>query len=316
MAKRISLSLRENKILCVIFVCFIYTIVSLSTFLAVKCIFPVIPNFGLNSISLLPTFFTYIIPLFLMFMVLLFIHATKVENRRRIILIAGLTLLLLGAFGIIMSIILMTIIYNGRVIVGNLTYLFPLDVLLINIIYVFIGIGLLVLKHIDNRNKIIGVTNTKSVPKQKIVLLGFYLPFATYFFGQCLYGINYLFEGYFSSNWYGLIPAYALFASLTFALVLFVYYYHSKKHDNTRRALVSIFSSLLFVSVFGVWFLIAAIANPYLLAESLQYELSILYAMKYPLGLLVAALWVLIPTIYYLIKVLIKISKEKKANHE
>ena len=311
MAKRISLSLKDNKVLRAIVIAFVYTLVSLSTFYAVKILFPIISNYGLNSISIVPTFLTYIMPLFIMFMGYLFIHCSKKENMRLNILITSLILFLFGVFGIIMSIILMTVVYDGHAVVGNLTPLFPLDVLLINILYVFLSIGLILLKKIDQKNDFLHPSINKKVSSLKKTMVGFYLPFSAYFFGQFLYGFMYVFEGYWSTNWYGVIPAYFIFAAMSVSLALFSYYLHNKKHNQIRVGIICLSTSVLYTFIFGIWFIVALKINPYLLSESLQWELSILYSIKYPLGILIAALGSLIPTVYYAIKFLIKLLKEK-----
>lgn len=317
MAKRISLSIKDNKVLKCIVLSFIYIFVSLSTFYAIKIFFPLISNYGLNSLSIIPAFLTYIMPLFLMFMGFLFIHSTKKEHMRFNMMITSLILFLFGLFGVIMSIILMTIVYNGKVVVGNLTYLFPLDILLINILYILLSICLHLIKNMDVKNNFLHPRCVEKVGALRKTMLGFYLPFSTYFFGQFLYGFMYVFEGYWSPNWYGMIPAYFLFAAMTFSLILFVIYFHNHKNNKNRLALICLISSFLYVFIFGIWFIIANIINPYLLSESLQWELSILYSIKYPFGLLIASLGALIPTIYYVIRFLIKLSKEKnKANEQ
>ena len=155
MAKRISLNIKDNKILRILLLSVIYVVVSLSTFIAVKIFFPIISNYGLNSISIIPGFLTYIMPLFIFFMVILYIHASTINNKRIILLILGLVITLFGVFGIIMAAILMGVVYEGNTIVGNTTPIFPLDVLLINISYLLLGISLLVFNRIKDISKIV-----------------------------------------------------------------------------------------------------------------------------------------------------------------
>lgn len=311
MAKRISLNIKDNKILRILLISVIYVVVSLSTFIAVKIFFPIISNYGLNSISIIPGFLTYIMPLFIFFMVILYIHASTINNKRMILLILGLVITLFGVFGIIMAAILMGVVYEGNTIVGNTTPIFPLDVLLINMLYLLLGISLLVFKHIDKNNEIINPIMTKKISNKKFVLLGFYLPFSMYFFGQCLWGFMYVFEGYWSPNWYGVMPAYFLFALMTVGLIFFINCVHDDKHNKNRLALISLLSTFLYLAIFGIWFLIAIFVNPYLVPESMQWEFEILYSISYPFGLLIIVLWVLIPLIYYFAKTIRNSRKEK-----
>lgn len=305
MGKLISVIHEKRILVARILLTCLYFVASISVFYGVRIMFLILSNYGLNSISVIPAFITLCYPLFLLFMLILFIHVTTIKAKRRTLLVTGLTYLVCGLFGIILSIILMSVIYDGKVVVGNITKLFPLDILLWNIVVFLVGICCLIFLSIDKKNNIITVTSDKKFKPLRFVLLGFYLPFAAYFFGECLFGFTYIFEGYISPKWYGVLPIYMLYLAMTIGLVLYCINIHYKGKNKTKLQIISTISLVLYVAIFLVWYLVAYNLDPYLIAQGLTWEFEILISIKKPIGYLAIPAWIFILAIYYTVKMIV-----------
>ena len=309
MGKLISVIHQKRVLFASIILSLLYVIASLSIFYGVRVLFLIIANYGLNSLSVIPFFLTSIFPLFFLFMVIMYIHSSSVSKRRTILLITGTIFTLFGLFLTIFSIFLM-IDYKSAI-AGNITPLFPLDILLFNIVIFLVGICILVFRSIDSKNSIITANEKRLISPLKLVLLGFYLPFAAYFFGELLFGFMYVFEGYVSPKWYGVLPIYLLYAALTIGLVLAIISIHVPSIKKTKFNIIATSSLIVYTLICVVWYNIAYNLDPYLIANGLVWEFQILISIKKPFGYLAIPAWVVPTCLYYLIKTIVLHFKKK-----
>lgn len=316
MGKLISVIHEKRILFAGILISLLYIISSLSIFYGVRTLFLIISNYGLNSISVVPAFITFTYPLFFLFLVILFIHVNNIKAKRRILLVGSLAYSILAFFGIVLSIILITVIYKGQLVVGNISLFFPFDILLWNIVFFLVGVCGLIFLSIDKKNDIITANSKLQFKASRFVLFGFYLCFAAYFFGEFLFGsFMYIFEGYVSPKWYGVLPIYMLYLAMTIGLILYVINIHYKGDKKLKLQVISTVSMVVYVAIFLAWYLIAYNSDPYLIANGLVWEFQILIAIKKPFGYLAIPAWIFILAIYYSIK-LIVLNVRKKNEQE
>ena len=307
----------KKRIGWVIAIILFYLLASYCTFLGTKIGFPLITNEGRSASTTLPVSLTLFMPMVFLYLSWLFWRSKTIKNRLGVLYIAGLSLILIGGFDItVISLVLPTLL-DGNILFGIVTPCYPLDVIIINAIYIIGGIGVLIYRHLDRKYVMTAEVMPYPIKTKEMVFVGFLLPFACYFSGQFMYGITYIFDGYADSNWMFSIAYYLLFGLLSYEL--YIYIVTSRIKDSIRRKKIFLTHALVLMSITIVlfaWIIIANIINPYHIFESLQYEFEIGLAANFPFGIFVILAWVIIPVLVSVMKILFSSKKKRGINEQ
>lgn len=290
-----------------------FIIASLSTFYGTRLTLPIVTYYGRGALTILPATLTFAIPLFTFILLWIYSRTGSTVKRWKMTLVYSFVMLGVSVFNTVIIFVIVGLLYDWNFIVGVMTPMYPLDLLLYNLIYLAIGGAALfftLAKKKENNNDIID--ETKKTPRRYQVLAGFFFAFACYFFGEALFGLNNLFEGYIDPNIGLTIPVYLSFLLMALAVVIYAIYIYSPEDKKNKRGLLGAISILSITALIFIWILIGFAINPYYFSESLQQEFAIGYAVKIPFGLFILLLWVLIPSVIALIKILKKMERLKK----
>ncbi len=304
--------INKNNVGWLIAMTIFYLVASFMFFYGIKLLFPVLANGGRSSLTLLPAVLTCVVPIVIFYIFWLFWRSKTLANRLRLEYIAGLVLIFVSGFNIVDLLLVLSILLKGNILFGIVTPCYPLDMLIANGIYLMLGITIMVYHYLDRKYVLTSKVMPFPLKTKYMVFAGFLLPFAAYFAGDFLSMYIYFINGIRDPNWPLIIPYYISFLLPSFLGL--VYIYQSRFHEEKtflRNIIV-----LLSISAFALlWIIIGLIINPYVISESLQYEFAIGLVLKYPIGLLIIYLWVLIPSLISIIRIIRK-NKRKKDEQE
>lgn len=306
-----SLTKKTLRVKIILFTA-LFILASVSTFYGTRLSLPIVTYYGRGALTTLPATFTFAIPLFTLIILTIYSRTGSVAKRWKVIFIYSLVMLAVALINIVDILFVVGLLYNWNFIVGVMTPIYPLDLLIFNFIFLAIGAASLffaIVKKTERQD--LTTDETKQTPKKRLVLTGFFFAFACYYFGEALFGINNLFEGYIDSNIGLTIPVYLLFLLLAAMGLVYIIYFHSCKEKQLKRGLIGVISILAITAFLLLWILIGFAINPYYFSESLQEEFAMGYALKVPFGLFILLGWILIPSLIALIR-LIKQAKQLK----
>ncbi len=285
--KDLAIYNRRRHIIGGIVLSLMFLFVSFTCFYAVRIFFPIVTHYGRNSLNTLPTFFTYIIPLFGFYMSLLYIYISDRSKKLLVLRILGTVLIVISLIDLILMTFVFIFLLDGDIFFHTMTPFYPLDVFVGNGIYLLIGISCLLYKKIENEYSINTYINKRSFTKKDFIMLGFLLPFATYFVGEFMFGFIYLQEGYIDKNWYIMLPTYISFLFMGILCILYFIYHYISDKNKLKYHLISLICMYVLIFVIGLWMIIGFSSNLYAVNESMQWEFSIGLAMKIPIGLFI-----------------------------
>lgn len=284
-------SLVKNRIFGYIAIAVFFTFISLFTFIGTRYIYPIIVYGGRTSFYSLPAGLTYLMPLVMFYFILVSMYSKTIKGRLQFIKILGIILLVVGLFNEVDITICITLIWGGRTNPGLLNPIFPYDIILINILYLLCSAALLLYRRIDNKYVLSVGVSSIPLTTPRMITFGFFIPFASYFLGEFLFGFIFLEEMFVDPNWHFMIPHYLSFLlpAIYFGLYMGLRFLrdHKKKKQFALSSLIFICSTT--IGVF-TWLYAGLIMNPYLIEESLQWEYALALPLKFPLGIIVTTL--------------------------
>lgn len=293
-----SIALLKKRIVGFSVLAIAYIFVSLLTFYAVRLALPIVTYYGRTSLYLLPAVFTYLMPLVVFYIILMSMYAKSIKGRLRFVKTLGFILLAISLFNLITISLCIGLLFDGKVIVNYVTPIFPLDVLIINILYLFASICCLLYQRIDRKYVLSVGVSTHALPTFKMVFCGIFLAFSTYFFGEFIFGFIFLQEGYVDPNWPLMIPHYLSFIlpSVIFAFYI-VYMFIADPNLKLKFGYISLLINYGLTLIVFIWLFLGMILQPYLIAQSLQWEYEIGLAIKLPMGMFFTILACAVPLI-------------------
>lgn len=289
MGKIKSISSKNKLYLAAVLVMSVsFFIVSLTTFYGVRLALPMVTYYGRTSLYTLPTVLTYLTPLIIFYCLFLIVLNSSNKNRLTTIKILGIILILISLFNLIAISLAIGFVFDGEVIVDMMTPMYCLDVIILNCLYLLLSVVFLLYQKLDKKYVLTKETLVKPFYKIEFVLLGFYLPFATYFFGECLYGLTFINDGYIDQNIGLIIPHYLSFAlPALFGFLYMIFKFLNKNKSQMKFYLISLIACFVLTITIHSWLIIGYIFNPYIVANSLQWEYEIGLAIKMPIGIII-----------------------------
>jgi len=315
MGKRILEVNPLTKPSSIIFLSIFFIIASISTFYGVRVGLPAISNLGRGLLVILPAILTYGAPLFLLIMFYAFTHARSISHRWRLLHVSGATLMLTAGVSTFLIVLLLPTSFKGQFIFGGASPLYPLDVFIFSICFFVIGLALclLALNNVSSRRSLDHLPI--ECKRRNVVLMSFFLAFATYFFGEFIFGIHYLFElPFVDKNWPLMLITYLAFPLLALTFIFHEIYSVTAKEKKDMRYTTFMVVDLFIMTGLTIAIVACIFINPYYISESMQYEFSIGLKGKIPLGLFVILVWNLTVILVSLIKFLKTI--KRKIKHE
>jgi len=293
----------------------LFILSSISTYYGIRVLFPVIQNIFRGTLILLPAFMIYSIPLFLLILFYIYSHTGSVSSRWRMLHLAGVILTLFGLLTFFLINILVPIYFDGKYIFGGASPIYPLDIFIFSIISMIFGLSLLIMAFFNREERRSQDILFRSSKIRNKVKMSFYLPFASYFFGLFIFGLHYFFEPMvYDSNWVFILFTYLAFPLPTLLLVFNRIY--ELKEDKSISVRLNYLSIIFAISLgVGLLIIISFLINPLYVAQSMAGEFFIDLIFKWPVGLLIIALLVLIPGLFAIFKTY-KDIKKNKVNHE
>lgn len=309
--KDLQLLQRRKHIIGSIILSICFVIVSITTFYGVRIFFPIVGSYGKGALNTLPCSFTYLLPLFIFYMALLYVYAKENKSRLRVLYILGYVLIAFSIFNIVLMSIVYFVLLDGNIFFQTMTPMYPLDVFIINSVYFLVGIACLIYYFLDKKYQLTASIRPRPFSKKDFVLAGFLLPFATYFFGEFFFMFIYFQEGYIDPNWPFMIPVYLSFLLLASLCICYYIYPYVKDNKKDLYQMIVLIVEYAVTITLGVWILCGVIINPYLVSQSLQWEFEIGLATKIPFGLFVNFLFAIPILIVSSIKFFKKTIKKK-----
>jgi len=305
--------LKKTKATKIVVFTLLFLVASIATFYGTRLTLPIITHYGRGTLTALPATFTFAIPLFTLIVLWQYSQTDTIGKRWRLNLIYSIVTITVATFNLIDLMLVLGLLYDWNLIVGVMTPIYPLDLILFNLIILAVGFASLFFTIANKKFK--GSLETEgrvNISRGKHVLAGFFIAFATYFFGEALFGVIDIFEGFVDPNIVLVIPVYLAFLMLAVEAVVYVVYLYSPKESKLKRGLIGVITLLSISVLLFVWIVIGLTFNPYYFSESLQQEFAIGYSLKMPIGLFIIAAWVVIPSIVALIKFILRLNKSKK----
>lgn len=289
MGKIKSISSKNKLYLAAVLVMSVsFFIVSLTTFYGVRLALPMVTYYGRTSLYALPTTLTYLTPLIIFYCSFLIVFSANNKKRLKTMKILGLILCFIAIFDLVAISLSIVFVFDGKIIIDMMTPMFSLDVIIINSLYLLLAIAFLLYQKLDRKFVLTKETLVKPFNKTEFVLLGFYLPFATYFFGECLYGLTFINDGYIDQNIGLIIPHYLSFAlPALFGFLYMIFKFLNKNKSQMKFYLISLIVCFVLTITIHSWLIIGYIFNPYIVANSLQWEYEIGLAIKMPIGIII-----------------------------
>lgn len=289
MGKIKSISSKNKLYLAAVLVMSVsFFIVSLTTFYGVRLALPMVTYYGRTSLYTLPTVLTYLTPLIIFYCSFLIVFSANNKKRLKTMEILGLILCFIAIFDLVAISLSIVFVFDGKIIIDMMTPMFSLDVIIINSLYLLLAIAFLLYQKLDRKFVLTKETLVKPFNKTEFVLLGFYLPFATYFFGECLYGLTFINDGYIDQNIGLIIPHYLSFAlPALFGFLYMIFKFLNKNKSQMKFYLISLIACFVLTITIHSWLIIGYIFNPYIVANSLQWEYEIGLAIKMPIGIII-----------------------------
>jgi hypothetical protein len=292
----------------------LFILASVSAFYGTRLSLPIVTSYGRGTLNTLPATLTFALPLFSFIMIWLYTRTDVNSKRLKLTFIYSLTMMIVAIFNIILILLVVTLLYNGDFIVGVMTPLYPLDLFLFNIVFLLIGIASLFFNSIGKKNMNNSDTEgRKHVLARYKVLEVFFILFATYFFGEVIFGYNELMDGFLDPNLIFVIPVHLSFLLLTLEGIFYIVYVFSSDEHKLKRGFILVLILLGLTFLLFLWILVGLIINPYFFSESMQFEFAIGYAIKIPLGIFIVALWVIIPALTAIIVLAKRLINKSKA---
>lgn len=305
--------LKKTRVTKIVLFTLLFLVASITTFYGTRLTLPIVTYYGRGTLTALPATFTFAIPLFTLIVLWQYSQTDTIGKRWQLVLIYSIVTLVIATFNLVDLMFVAGLLYNWNFLVGVMTPAYPLDLILLNLIILAVGFAALFFTITNKKSK--GSLETEGrvkISKGKHVLAGFFLAFATYFFGEALFGLIDVFEGFLDPNIGLVIPAYLAFVMLAAEALVYVIYLYSPKELKVKRGLIGVISLLSISVLLIIWIVVGLSINPYYFSESLQQEFAIGYSIKMPVGLFVIALWVLIPSIIALVKFIKQLKKTKE----
>ena len=265
---------------------FLFIIGSFFTYQGVFLALPFVTNYGRGLFTYLPTFLLMGVPLFSFIIFYLFYHVYNYQTKWRLIHIYAVSLIIIMVYSIIDQILVNSLLIGWDKVFGVITPLFPFDVLVGQVISLFIGIIALIWCFKHKSYKLIEKTSDIVVKKRHYVAFIFMAAFSMYFLGDLMTIVTYFNEPI-DSNWWGMIPFLLEMLLLPLALLLYVIYEHKDEKDKSKfqlKGIVILGSITLFI---GLYMLIVSFINPYIVQDSLGGFYCIGYAIKIPFGIFI-----------------------------
>lgn len=286
----------------------LYLFAGASFFFLVYAAFTNIINDFKSLKMYLPLFLTYLVPVVSLITAGLNdkIHGTKLKKT---LFVFGIILTAFSSFTLIYTIFDIIFFLDGKIIYKSITSLFPLDMIVYNILYLVIGIMLIV-----SSKRAIEEHDIADVPHHKIIFKifgSFFVVLTTYFAGLLLFAP--IMADYSFKHIGGMIPIFLLMIVPVAELIVYWFIYPLIKMENKKRFVFH--HSMYFISitlVLTIWVLLYELFNNSFIVEGNQAFFPITFAMSFPLGPVVIFLLCIIPPIVSLIILFFKNKKPKE----
>ncbi len=306
----------KTKRVKIIVLSVLFVLASISAFYGTRLSLPIVTYYGRGTINTLPATLTFALPLFSFIVLWRYANTDTIASRWKTNLIYAITMIVVSLFNLLLILINLYLFFGWNFIVGTMTPAYPLDLFILNLVFLSIG-GASLFFALANKNRRLdkNTEGRKKTLERYHVLSAFFICFAAYFFGEAIFGINNLIDNYIDPNLIFTIPVYLAFLLLTVQGVIFAIYTNSPEDKKIKRGLIGLLVLLGLTFIIFGWVGIGLLVNPYYFSESMQWEFAIGYTIKVPFGLIIIGLWVIIPSIVALIR-MIKMIKLKALNHE
>ncbi|MEA5061454.1 MAG: hypothetical protein VB015_03495 [Erysipelotrichaceae bacterium] len=306
----------KTKRVKIIVLSILFVLSSISAFYGTRLSLPIVTYYGRGTLNTLPATLTFALPLFSFIVLWRYANTDTIATRWKTNLIYAITMIVIPLFNLLLILINLYLFFGWNFVVGTMTPAYPLDLFILNLVFLSIG-GASLFFALANKNRRLdkNTEGRKRTLERYHVLSAFFICFAAYFFGEAIFGINNLIDNYIDPNIVFTIPVYLAFLLLTVQGVIFAIYTNSPEDKKIKRGLIGLLVLLGLTFVIFGWVGIGLLVNPYYFSESMQWEFAIGYTIKVPFGLIIIGLWVIIPSIVALIR-MIKMIKLKALNHE
>lgn len=306
----------KTKRVKIIVLSVLFVLASISAFYGTRLSLPIVTYYGRGTINTLPATLTFALPLFSFIVLWRYANTDTIATRWKTNLIYAITMIVIPLFNLLLILINLYLFFGWNFVVGTMTPAYPLDLFILNLVFLSIG-GASLFFALANKNRRLdkNTEGRKKTLERYHVLSSFFICFAAYFLGEAIFGINNLIDNYVDPNIVFTIPVYLAFLLLTVQGVIFAIYTNSPDDKKIKRGLIGLLVLLGLTFVIFGWVGIGLLVNPYYFSESMQWEFAIGYTIKVPFGLIIIGLWVIIPSIVALIR-MIKMIKLKALNHE
>lgn len=306
----------KTKRVKIIILSVLFVIASISTFYGTRLSLPIVTYYGRGTLSTLPATLTFALPLFTFIVLWRYSTTDKISTRWKTNLVYSITMIAVSLFNIFLILLNLALFFNWNFIVGTMTPAYPLDLFILNLVFLSIG-GASLFFALANKNRRLNkdTEGRKHTLERYHILSAVFICFAAYFLGEAIFGVNNLIDSYVDPNAIFVVPVYLAFLLLALEGILFAIYSFSPEEKKIKRGLISLLVLLGLTFVIFGWVAIGLLVNPYFFSESLQWEFAIGYAVKIPFGLIIVGLWIVIPSIIALIR-MIKMIKLKATSHE
>lgn len=285
----------------------------IATFHGFALFLPICTTYMTRGFEILPSMISIIAgPLFTLIMYWIYINAKNQQRKWKTLNIYGIVMTALMLVCAIAHIITMST-HFGFGLFGNVSYLFPYDVLVMQILFMALGILSIVysIKTREYRNVVPTVAET--ISKGKIAAFSTVVAFATHFAGAAIAFPYVLIDGYFDPNWWAMIPMLLMFY-IPIAMVLTYLYYLDTKDDKVYyRGLLIIGGAF---AILLIWVLIAFAVNPRFIYESMCPFFLFGFSLKIPLGFYILLGLSLVLLLIAGVKFIIKYTSKKKYEQE
>lgn len=305
--------LKKTRAIKLTLLAILFLVASFATFYGTRLTLPIVTHYGRGALTTLPATFTFGFPLFSLIVYWQYSQTDTIGKRWKLGLVYSIVALVIATFNIIDLLFVLGLLYNWNFIVGIMTPIYPLDLILFNLIILALGCAGIFFTITNKKAK--GSQETEGRVKiltRYHVLAAFFISFAAYFFGEALFGLIDVYEGFIDPNIGLVIPVYLAFVLMAAEAVIYVVYVYSPEEVKVKRGLIGVSVLIGITIALFAWILIGLAVNPYYFSESLQQEFAVGYSLKMPIGLFIIGLWVLIPLIIALVKLSKRFVKSEK----
>lgn len=286
-------------------------ITCISTFHGFLLLMPSCSTYFTRELEILPSLITVVGgPLFTLIMYWIYINAKNQSLKWKTLFVYGIVIAIASVLCLVLHIVFMITKY-GFDLYGNVSWLFPYDIIALQLIFIALGI-LSIIRSIKTKEyKNIPSTVQEVITKGKIAKFSVAICFATWFAGASLAFPYVLIDGYMDPNWWMMIPVFLLFYVPLLEVLAYLHYQDQKENKNKvyykhLLTLCSLFAVLV------IWILIAFIINPRFIYESMAPYFLFGFSLKIPAGFYICLVGSLVLLLIAGIKFIIRILKARK----